>query len=213
DGTMLIELRGNSGHTVWPPSTHQETGELVCWERFTDRAEVELSTLKRVANEIAAATPIARHWPAKGSRDTAALALSGALSRAGWDPAQVDKFIFAVATAAGDEQATKRGKNALSTAANQKEGKSTFGWLKLAEVIGKDVVTKACQWLEIGNKSPASPKRIRTIDPYKRFPVFCLPSPLDEFVEQGAAALGCDASYLALPVLSVVASAIGNTRV
>jgi DNA polymerase I-like protein with 3'-5' exonuclease and polymerase domains len=48
--------------------------------------------------------------------------------------------------------------------------------------------------------------------PYQPFPVGALPAPLSAFVREGAAALGCDPSYLALPVLAVAASLIGNTR-
>ena len=33
-----------------------------------------------------------------------------------------------------------------------------------------------------------------------------------DFINQGAAALGCDESYIALPLLSALASAIGNSR-
>jgi hypothetical protein len=47
--------------------------------------------------------------------------------------------------------------------------------------------------------------------PNQRFPVEALPAPLAAFVSQGAAALGCDTSYLALPVLTVAASLIGNS--
>ncbi len=50
-------------------------------------------------------------------------------------------------------------------------------------------------------------------EPYQPFPTHALPPPLGEFVRQGALALGCDQAYLALPVLAVAASAIGNTRV
>lgn len=50
------------------------------------------------------------------------------------------------------------------------------------------------------------------IDFYRPFPVDELPSPLSKFVAEGAAALGCDPSYIALPMLSVLASAIGATR-
>jgi hypothetical protein len=47
---------------------------------------------------------------------------------------------------------------------------------------------------------------------YQPFPVNSLPRPICDFVAEGAKALGCNVSYLALPVLSVSASAIGNTR-
>ncbi|MCE9543999.1 MAG: DUF3987 domain-containing protein [Planctomycetia bacterium] len=44
------------------------------------------------------------------------------------------------------------------------------------------------------------------------FPVDALPEPVADLVAEGAEAIGCDASYLALPKLVAVASAIGNSR-
>ena len=48
---------------------------------------------------------------------------------------------------------------------------------------------------------------------FQPFPIEALPGPLAEYVRQAAAALACDPAYLALPILAVVASAIGATRV
>jgi hypothetical protein len=62
--------------------------------------------------------------------------------------------------------------------------------------------------------TPARPTRKpRLPEPYQPFPVEVLPAPLAEYVRQGAAALGCDAAYLALPCLAVAAGMIGYTRV
>jgi hypothetical protein len=44
------------------------------------------------------------------------------------------------------------------------------------------------------------------------FPVDVLPEPIRSFVTGSAKAIGCDPSYLALPLLSGLAAAIGNTR-
>lgn len=44
------------------------------------------------------------------------------------------------------------------------------------------------------------------------FPVDVLPDPIRGFVNAAAKAIGCDASYIALPLLSGLASAIGNTH-
>ncbi len=51
-----------------------------------------------------------------------------------------------------------------------------------------------------------------TMSEYTPFPVASLPSPLREYVREGAEALQCDPSYLALPILVTAASAIGNAR-
>ena len=48
--------------------------------------------------------------------------------------------------------------------------------------------------------------------PYVPFPVECLPEPIRSFVLGGAKSIGCDPSFIALPVLSMAAAAIGNTR-
>ncbi len=47
---------------------------------------------------------------------------------------------------------------------------------------------------------------------YRPFPVDKLPDPIRGLVDAGARAIGCDPSYLALPLLAAIASAIGNTR-
>jgi hypothetical protein len=47
---------------------------------------------------------------------------------------------------------------------------------------------------------------------YRPFPVDALPEPIRGFVDAGARAISCDPSYLALPLLTAIAAAIGNTR-
>ncbi|MBO6514561.1 MAG: DUF3987 domain-containing protein [Phycisphaerales bacterium] len=52
----------------------------------------------------------------------------------------------------------------------------------------------------------------RTARIFQKFPVELLPEPVRSYVEQGALAIGCDPSFIALPVLSMLAGAIGNTH-
>ena len=49
-------------------------------------------------------------------------------------------------------------------------------------------------------------------DMYKPFPVDLLPETLADLVNAGTAAIGCDSTFIALPVMAVVASCIGTTR-
>lgn len=51
-----------------------------------------------------------------------------------------------------------------------------------------------------------------SIDPWVPFPLEALPEPLRLFVIAGAATVGCDEALLAVPLLSIVAGAIGNSR-
>lgn len=55
----------------------------------------------------------------------------------------------------------------------------------------------------------ASTPRIPT---YRPFPTDALPETMRRFVDAAATSIGCDASFLALPLLAGAASAIGNTR-
>jgi hypothetical protein len=59
----------------------------------------------------------------------------------------------------------------------------------------------------IGNLKPR--KKPQAFTP---FPTCALPKPVSTYIEEGAKALGCDASYIALPLLSALAGAIGNSR-
>jgi len=52
----------------------------------------------------------------------------------------------------------------------------------------------------------------RAVLRYEPFPVDLLPQPVRAYVVEGASAIGCDASFIALPLLSALAAAIGNTR-
>lgn len=48
--------------------------------------------------------------------------------------------------------------------------------------------------------------------PFVPFPVDALPNPVRPFITKAAKAIGCDASFIAIPLLAGLASAIGNMR-
>ncbi len=60
------------------------------------------------------------------------------------------------------------------------------------------------------NASPEAPKPIA---PFVPPPTHCVPEPIRSFVVASAKAVGCDESYILLPLLAALASAIGSTRV
>jgi len=53
---------------------------------------------------------------------------------------------------------------------------------------------------------------VDSLIPWKPFPVEVLPEPVQSYVQRVSAAIGCDPSYVAVPMLPALASAIGNTR-
>ena len=47
---------------------------------------------------------------------------------------------------------------------------------------------------------------------FVKFPIDAIPKPVSTYIAEGAKAMGCDTSYIALPMLSGLAAAIGNSR-
>jgi DNA polymerase I-like protein with 3'-5' exonuclease and polymerase domains len=218
DGATLIELRGTGGHTVFPPSSHNDTGEIITWERLDQPGKVLLADLKTSVAEVAAVSILARHWPGKGGRQDTYLALVGGFIRAGWTSEKIEQFVKALASATRDDEVRKRLGILEATAIKCADNRKTTGWPTLAKLLvidGDKVVRRVLEWLGIrptSNGKGATARRIRLIPPYIPFPVAALPRPLLGYVTQGAAALGCDPAFLALPVLTAIASVIGNTR-
>jgi hypothetical protein len=85
------------------------------------------------------------------------------------------------------------------------------GWL-LVNRQGNRTANKSSN-RQVANPSQQSTLRVRTMAPYQPFPLESLPPAVRSYVRQGATAVGCDPAYVALPVLAVLASAIGNTRI
>jgi putative DNA primase/helicase len=83
DGSMLLEIRSTGLQTIFPPSTHP-SGERVRWVSKGKPAKVGALQLWDDCAILASVCLLARHWPVEGSRQKAALALSGALLRAGF---------------------------------------------------------------------------------------------------------------------------------
>ena len=220
DRTDLVELRSTGGQTVLPPSLHKDTGERIVWHSSDEPANVELSTLQSAVRAVAAAAILARHWPAKGSRHDARLDLAGGLLRGGASEDFAVNFITATCVAANNQGVDDCTKVVHDTAEKLKTGAKVGGWPSLSGLLSSpadDVIREVRGWLGLRSAAPsgsaAKPKRPLTPpEPYRPFPTEALPQPIQAFVEQAAAAIGCDPSFLALPRLAVAASLIGNTR-
>ncbi|MEM6260201.1 MAG: DUF3987 domain-containing protein [Planctomycetota bacterium] len=70
-----------------------------------------------------------------------------------------------------------------------------------------------CEVERLTEVEPYQPARPESgVPKYQPFPIETLPGPLATFVRRGAKAIGCDPSYIALPMLSSLAAAVGNSR-
>jgi hypothetical protein len=78
-----------------------------------------------------------------------------------------------------------------------------------AEASGLDASALLAQAAALTGAAAASEP---AIERYSGMPTEALPEPIRSLAIDGAAAIGCDPSYIALPALAAAASAIGSTR-
>jgi DNA polymerase-1 len=111
---------------------------------------------------------------------------------------------------------------------NVRQRLGELGWkgtLKVVRLGAKDASDLHCQdpgafldrWKQaLARAEPVSVAAGRPpvprVSPFLPFPVSALPEPVGSYVSESAAALGCDPSYIALPVLAVLGSLIGPAR-
>jgi hypothetical protein len=158
-GAMLVELRTGrieksqvkGAASMFPPSTHHPSGELVRWDRDGEPAQVEGLALLQAVSNLAAASLLLRYYPRKGLRHKVGLRLGGWLARAGWDEDRIAHFVKAIALAAGDDEWQERVDSAKAAVTKHAEGKHMPGATKMRELFGDAVVTKVAEWLQIDN--------------------------------------------------------------
>ncbi|OPX92333.1 MAG: hypothetical protein A4E53_00555 [Pelotomaculum sp. PtaB.Bin104] len=211
DKSMLVEIRSTGGQTVFPGSTHP-SGEKIAWEAEGDPNKLAFEHLLPVVGRLAAAALLARHWPAKGSRQEAALALAGGLLRGGWEAAQVEEFIRYVALAAKDEEPRMRAQTVVSTI--RKSDSPTTGWPRLGELVGADVVKLAQKWLGVTATGVSAnwpdPEEIREeLLPVEDLPVAIIPEPLRGWLTDISYRMQCPIDFVATAALVVAGAVIG----
>lgn len=210
DRSILVEIRSTGGQTVLPPSRHPQ-GERYQWVRNGEPARVPGDELLGKVRRLAACALLARHWPSKGTRDEGAIALSGALVRAGWTVPEADRFIELAARAAGDEEWQQRGKTER-TAQTIREGKPATGWPTVARILGQDVADKLCEWLNCGNSEDYGNVAPVPFDSFELpvFPTNSLPAWLRAWVEAEAEATQTPVDLAAMLGLTGIAVASGK---
>ncbi|MGO9056244.1 MAG: DUF3987 domain-containing protein [Candidatus Binataceae bacterium] len=143
---MLLELRGTGGQTMAPPSMHPDE-ELVEWESDGEPAKVSFVQLEMAVRKCAAAALLARHWPSRGGRHGAALALAGSLIRVGWPQSEAEQFVFEVARAANDEEANSRRADVRTTGRKVAAGEAVTAGTTCKEIFGEKVWRSVSDWL------------------------------------------------------------------
>jgi hypothetical protein len=146
----LVELRigggGKGAQTVFPGSVH-ESGEPVEWEENGEPATVDGGDLLARVKLIAAASLIARNWPAEGGRHTAALTVGGFFAHAGLSETRVATLTEAIARAAEDEEWKDRVRGAKDQVNHHMKGGAVRGLPMLAELVGDAAASRIAEWV------------------------------------------------------------------
>jgi hypothetical protein len=213
DGAMLIELRSTGTQTLFPPSTHP-SGVRLIWEEDGQPQRVAGAHLADAVARVAAGCLLARHWPAPGSRQDAALALAGGLVRLGWSEHAVTSFIEGVAQAAGDEETPSRIATVLYTMKRLDAHQPATGWPTLGELVGDRVVERAQSWLGATNcedcedcEDAWEPPVPLAEGPRPPFPTDVFPDWLRAYVDAVAVSTQTPPALAGMLVLSCLATA------
>jgi hypothetical protein len=226
DGHMLVELRANGRQTILPPSVHP-SGETLAWHGGWPEvpaaaspgrpALVPAAELRDLVHDLAAVSLLARHWPAQGSRQEAALALAGGLLRAGRSVIATQRLLRAVAAATSDEEGRHRLTVLEPTARKLAAGEPVSGWSALAPLLGPAgaaVVDRARSWLRCGPAIGAPPVWEEPIPFHEHrvpeFPIECLPEPFAGYVAAVSAGLQTPPDLAALLGLAVCGAALAK---
>lgn len=147
--SVLLELRSTGSQTMMPPSVHP-SGEGVRWDVKGKPTSLEMEDLALAVKKLAAASLLARHYPAEGARHEFTLAIAGVLIRAGWKQGEAEHFIREIARAVHDEEANARADAVRTTIRRVQEGQPATGLPRLGELLDPQISAKVAQWLGLG---------------------------------------------------------------
>jgi Bifunctional DNA primase/polymerase, N-terminal len=149
-GRVIVELRGNGGQTMFPPSVHP-SGEGVEFSKADKPAEADWNDLEAKVIELAIATEIAPFYR-EGSRHDIAYALSGFLRRCNWPQERTEQFIEGLATAFRDNDTNDR----VQAAKDAYAATNPVGRSKLSDLIDDEFTACAGKWAEYLESVPRS---------------------------------------------------------
>jgi hypothetical protein len=152
----LVELRQDGHQTIVPPSVAD--GESRAWDKDGEPAPIQAEVLSREVHCVAAASLLARYWPAS-DRHEARMALSGCLARGSWTEEKIIVFIQAVIRVAqpmDHEAYSKVTVDTRAAFAKLARGEPVTGFTRLAGSIDKKIVQRVCDWLQIRHSGDGS---------------------------------------------------------
>jgi Bifunctional DNA primase/polymerase, N-terminal len=148
---VIVELRlgggGKGAQSVAPGSMHP-SGELYEWDKHGEPAKAVCKDLKMAVGKLAVACLLIRHWPQKGALHDCALGVGGFLARAGWNPNDVEHFIYSICRSLRDVQEPKKhALTARDSVESFAKGAQVYGLPWLQEFFGKDVANTIAKYV------------------------------------------------------------------
>jgi Bifunctional DNA primase/polymerase, N-terminal len=160
DKSRLVELRiggdEKGAQTVFPGSTHKETGEPITWEESGEPASIEGDELVQRVRALAAYSLIARRYAGLKARHDTALVIGGFLARTGKTVEEIKLAVEAIARAVNDpEWRNRRDAAADAARAYQQQGKRALGRPAMAEAFGEAVADRVVEFLGYDEEADA----------------------------------------------------------
>jgi hypothetical protein len=176
-GLKVYQILSTGKQTMAPPSIHPDTKELLTWRSKAQPAFVDAPELLRRVGIEAFLMAVRQFWPARGTRNEAAMALARVLLEAlathHPDDAErcaiVDELVLAVAMAGGDGEASRSGKErATATLEKMNAGTDTTGLPRLIELfeLPADVAKTFRKWLGLGPGARVSVEGLICLDDF-----------------------------------------------
>jgi len=216
--TPGLDIRGDGGYIVVAPSQHT-SGRRYEWRDGHGPQQIKPAPLPQWLLDLIAGAPAApsadppdRRAAASaktaGSEERAAKCLASLLRLSVADHADGSKRLFTAACRCvehnlDDHQAIAVIRQYERTHPFPRTYSDTEMLQRLRDAERVAARGTACR---------AGRRRTRQVEQFRPFPVQALPEPAGSFVADASRAIGCDPSYVALPLLSALAAAIGNTR-
>jgi len=199
DKACILEIRGQASsgkpgqQTVVPPSVHV-SGEAIRFEPGMSRipANIDRDELQRAVELTAAAALLARHWPQRGARHEAGLALGGMLARGGMTLEEAKQFGRALYQAVDGHDSSKVGRIEQEISDSYRKVSAAFettGFRRLTDMVDAKVAKRAGEWLRLKIGPSEPPHRAELADDWPKpipfvqtipapFPTDCVPGGL-----------------------------------
>jgi len=150
DAGVIVELRGNGGQTMFPPSAHP-SGELVEFDKAGVPTTISWQELESAVLELAVATEIFGSYT-DSCRHDIVLALAGLLRRAGWSQQRTESFIEKLAHAHRDNEIGDRRRCVKDSYVME----IPFGLPRLAELTNESTAECVARWIGYHEKTSSA---------------------------------------------------------